>query len=55
MIGLAAMFATLSFRSQQLDPLTLIGCAIPQGVRGGETVVQQPASADLEGQRGTDT
>jgi hypothetical protein len=29
MIGLAAMFVSLSFRLQQQDPLTLIGCAIP--------------------------
>jgi hypothetical protein len=36
MIGLAAMFVSLSFRLQQQDPLTLIGCAIPWGVGGGE-------------------
>jgi hypothetical protein len=36
MIGLAAMFVTLSFRLWQQDALTLIGCANPLGVRGGE-------------------
>jgi hypothetical protein len=49
------MFVSLSFRLQQQDPLTLIGCAIPWGVGGGRTVVQQLAIADLEGQRGAGT
>jgi hypothetical protein len=54
MIGLAAMFVTLSFRLWQQDALTLIGCA-NHWVSEEANVVQQPASADLEGQRGTGT